>query len=182
MATPINKNTKPTKRDWLRKPSVLITLVILTLVALYIGFAVWNIVDNRAADLAAPLERSLSTSGATKVCNDGDPGRGPDNTQPWYEVAYDVQMTKDNAIALVKRVAKDNGYTLSPVGQGNQSHLSVTSDDSKQQPYGDIDTGPINLAFTIDGPGPVYTCRTSNTIQSGHIMISFGIRLPNFKR
>lgn len=187
MAAASYLHTKPSRRDWLRKPSVLITLIILVLIAAYICFAIWNIIDNRAADLAVPIERSLSAAGANKVCDSGDPGRGPDNDEPYYSVSYDVKMSKDDAISLIYRVAKDNGYNLTHASPDNRGHLSFDEpyldqwyfDDSKQQPYWDIGSGQIKLDFIVDGPG-ARGCKASDTIQSGHALISLNVSLPPF--
>ncbi|HSW81306.1 MAG TPA: hypothetical protein VLG40_02815 [Candidatus Saccharimonas sp.] len=192
MATSSNsKRTEPAKLNWWRKKSVLIPLIILAV----IGLAVWGVADflfhNRAADIAAPLEKSLVAAGAAKTCENGDPGRGPDTSAAEYGASYDVRMSKDNAIALMYRVAKDNGYNLTHASPSNRGHIGFIADayidqwyfdDSKQQPYWDINPGPINLAFSIDGPGSNYGCRTTSIIPSGHALISLSVDLPDFKR
>lgn len=189
----ISQKNEPAQYNWWRKKSVLIPLIILAV----IGLVVWIVADflfrNRAADIAAPLEKSLVAAGATRECGGGAPGRGPDNTEPYYGVTYDVQMSKDDVISLMYRVAKDNGYNLTHASPSNRTgHLTSIADiyidqwyfdDSKQQPYGDIEAGPIKLSSTVEGPGQSHECRTTgDTIQPGHAWISFGVRLPSFKQ
>lgn len=191
MAASTTKHTQPAKLNWWRKKSILIPLIILAV----IGLGIWGVADflfrNRAADIAAPLEGSLMANGATKLCGDGDPGRGPDNDTAYYRSYFDVHLSKDDAIALMYRVAKDNGYNLTHASQSNRGHLGAVGDnyidrwyfdDSKQQSYGDMEAGPIKLAFTVDGPGPSTYCRADHTILPGHTLISFGIQLPSFKQ
>lgn len=176
MTASADKHTEPTKLPRLPK-SILIALITIAIISL----AVWGIADylfhNRAADIAAPFERSLVANGAIKECNSGDAGRGLDNVTPHYGAYYDVRMNKDDAISLMYRVAKDNGYNLAPTSQGNQGQLSF-ADDSKQQPYGDIEMGTIKVEFTVNGPG-ARGCK--NVIPSDHASISFNVYLPEFK-
>lgn len=188
LTTSTIEHTEPSKRNWWHKKSVLIPLIVIAV----IGLAIWGIAyflfHNRAADIAAPLERSLVVAGAAKECDGGDPGRGPDNIESYYGVSYDVRMSKDDAISLMYRVAKDNGYNLTHASPSNRGHLSFDEpylgqwyfDDSKQQPYGDIEAGQIKLDFIVDGPGE-RGCKTNDTIQPGHALITFNIRLPSFK-
>lgn len=189
MTSSSDKFVKLSKPRKLPKPAL---IALITVAA--IGLAVWGVADylfhNKAADIAAPLEKSLVAAGATKECSTGDVGRGPDNTAPWYISYYDTHMSKDDATSLINNIAKDNGYNLTHASPTNRGHLSAVADiyinkwyfdDSKQQPYGDIEAGVIQLDFAVDGPGSSNGCKTSGITQSGHEMIRLSVYLPEFK-
>jgi len=185
----INKKIEPARNP--RRSRYVMWIIFAML--LIIGSAAWYMTylsDNKASDLAAPLEKSLVANGAAKQCDTGSPGHGPDTTSAWHRAYYDVRLSEDDAVTLVNRVAKDNGYNLTHASPTNRGHLGAVADvhidkwyfdDSKPQPYSDIEAGNIELAFTVDGPGSSNGCKTDSVTQAGHAMIGIDIQLPNFK-
>ncbi|HEU5376138.1 MAG TPA: hypothetical protein VFV38_11905 [Ktedonobacteraceae bacterium] len=59
-----------------------------------------------------PLGDELISNGAIKECGSGDAGHGPDNNAAYYAAYYNLRTSKDAAISLINRVARDNGYKL----------------------------------------------------------------------
>jgi hypothetical protein len=67
--------------------------------------------DNVAADTAGPIGHSVEALAGHRVCDSGDAGYSPDNTQPWYQGYYEVKDSDSLAATLTADVAKQ-GYTL----------------------------------------------------------------------
>ncbi len=47
---------------------------------------------------------------AVKVCAHSPPGKGPDNYEPWYNARFQFNVDKDETVAILDKVAKDNGF------------------------------------------------------------------------
>ena len=45
---------------------------------------------NPAASTGLPLEKTVEAAGGHRLCGDGDPGLGPDNTEPYFFTEYEV--------------------------------------------------------------------------------------------
>jgi hypothetical protein len=67
--------------------------------------------DNVAQDAAHPIVSAMSGLGGSILCDVGDAGYGPDNTQPWYQGQVDVPDSP-KLIGAVTAAAATEGYTL----------------------------------------------------------------------
>lgn len=172
------------------KTAIVVPVAILVIIGLPVVYFSY-LLKNRAAELVSPLGKELVENGATKLCDSGDPGRGPDNTAPWYRAYYDLSMSKDAAISLVNMAASHNGYTLTHASPTNRGHLSAVADiyidrwyfddTSKQNPYSDIQPGPIELAVVVGDPGAKKSCDPTKTVDAGHEEVGIEVKLPEFK-
>lgn len=75
-------------------------ILALTLGALIIGL-IWLIIwlllfRNYAQEVAQPLEGALIRAGASKVCQGGDPGRGPDTIAPGYVALFKTSASVED--------------------------------------------------------------------------------------
>lgn len=146
---------------------------------------------NRAEEVARPLESAIVNVGGVKLCATGDSGRGPDNTSPHYGASYKLNFGKDRAIQLINSVAKQNGYTLTHATPSNKGHLGSVADqfidgwyfddESKRNPYNDIEGGSIRLSFVVYGEGEKESC-SQTIIEPSHSVVGIGVQLPSFRR
>jgi Domain of unknown function (DUF4190) len=85
------------------------TVPFLLLAWLFIALGGWK--GNEAKKAAQPFIAQVQKAGGKKICDNGDSGDGIDNTQPWYEVYYELpnspSLTSD-----VKAYAASIGYPL----------------------------------------------------------------------
>lgn len=193
MTAPVT-NTKPPAESarWFHfsrkaRRTDLIILLFVGIIALYIAY----LTQNRAADVVSPIGKELVSNGAVFKCKSGDPGHGPDTSAAYYGEYYDLHMSKDEAIALVTRVAKDNGYNLTHASPGNRGHLGAVADiyidqwyfddTSKQNPYPDIKPGPIELSVGVDAPGSKNSCTPTKTVEPGHVGVGVEVQLPEYR-
>ncbi|MGD8374133.1 MAG: hypothetical protein PVI21_04770 [Candidatus Woesebacteria bacterium] len=146
-------------------------------------------ISNPAKDAATPIEKSLLAAGATKVCDNESNGTSSLNTRtPYYSGYYQLNVGKDQAIEIVKKVAADNEYNLE-----RQDDLSYYYYDSilnfgarKPSTYGDLAEGDIELGVSLH----VNTDRSKISCSNGmyligddtHTAISLGISLPERKK
>ncbi len=70
----------------------------------------YGLTPNPAADRLRPLEQQIRAEGGTQICDNGDPGLGPDNVQPWKSVYYRMPAS-DAAYARIKARAQSEGLT-----------------------------------------------------------------------
>jgi hypothetical protein len=184
------------------------TLSIAILVGLVTVGLVWGIAllrnqENRpttanyAEEVAKPLEEGLARASGVKKCTLGDAGRVSDNTQPWYNVYYELPVGREGAIETINKVASDNGYKLSHASKENRGTVPVADQYldnwfydtvGKQSPYSDLKSGKIELHFTVNNDGPMnLACGNgleSVTINTGANTSAVGIRvgLPSVAR
>lgn len=155
---------------------------------------------NYALQTSEPLESVLVKAGAVKKCGYGDNGKGTDNQTPWYDAFYELPANRSEAIELVNKAAKDNGYNLTHASRENRGGLGAIADEfidnwyfdntSKTSSYGDLEAGNVKLAFGVNNDGEHslsdISCGTESTvvINSGEntSMISLSVKLPNLKR
>ena len=132
-----------------------------------VGFII-GLCRNEAAEAAAPIDAALLRAGMHQACTNGDPGTGGDNISPWYTSSYEFDGNHDQALAILKKVASDNGYNLrGPLGvaelQNEQQYTTAYSDSSdtpsyisgyldatsKRSSYNDLSSGFISLSFEL---------------------------------
>ena len=91
-----------------------ITVAAIALLIFGLGYAFGAFHDNVAKDKLATLTKSLDALGGHQICGEGDAGFGPDNTDPWEHVWY--QIPNDSAARPVLfSAAAENGYPLAPM-------------------------------------------------------------------
>ena len=174
----------------IRHKKILVAVSILVVAALAVGFFFINFDQynkNLAAELAKPMEQALVDRGGVKACQDGDSGRGPDNRRPWYQVFYQMPMDKNAAQSLANEIASRQGYSLKHATLKDRGPVSVADqfvdawyfdNTSKNIPYGDIQPGPVELAFIVDDSNSTYNCGKRTSQNS---VIGISIKLRDFK-
>lgn len=152
MDTPTNTKSPVAKRK-LTPARVVLSII----GAIFVGFILYIYFNspfspiNRAAEVTAPLELALVKAGGVKKCEKGDPGFGGDNWEPWYVGVYQVQVGRKEAIEIVERIGKDNGYDLKtdkPIDDVNVD--VVLQDQSKMNPYKELKDGFITVSGVVD--------------------------------
>lgn len=66
---------------------------------------------NDAESASKPLVSQIKQLGGNKICDNGDSGYGIDNTQPWYQVYYQIP-DNTNLTKEIKDAAMQDGYQL----------------------------------------------------------------------
>lgn len=148
-------------------------------------------VVNYAEEVALPLEAALMKAGATRsgCLINGDSGRGYVNKTPWFQAFYEMPMSKEDATKYVYDATAKEGYKLKQATKDNRGPVNV--DDafveawhydhtSKQVPYSDLNSGTIELAMIVDGPGSTYDCER-RPIKVGHSIVGIDVKLTEFK-
>lgn len=159
-------------------------VVLLILVA-----AIWAVTilmgqKNYAQQAASNLEKSLISTGATRVCSTGDSGRGSDNRTPWYTVYFKSSMAQSQAKDTISTAAKNNDFNnLSQAASGTKGYLGdvVYIDESKASSNSELQPGSVDLAMALTNSGPLHPCGDEISSDGNHTIISVEIRLPNFK-
>jgi hypothetical protein len=67
--------------------------------------------ENTAKSAFQPIGHAIESAGGHQLCESGDAGYGPDNTQPWYHVAYQIPSGSTLRERLVA-IGADNGFLL----------------------------------------------------------------------
>ncbi|HEY4020405.1 MAG TPA: hypothetical protein VGM75_17065 [Pseudonocardiaceae bacterium] len=70
---------------------------------------------NAAQDAVNVIVDGLAAAHPKQLCDNGDPGRGIDNYQPWYDDFLEVDAAPD-PVALIVSTAQHAGYHLSADG------------------------------------------------------------------
>jgi hypothetical protein len=184
----MNNPFKTSKLTGHKKAIIILASLMLAsgLVAVYVA----NLFQNRAAEVLKPIGKELVNSGATLMCGSGDPGRGPDNNAAYYRAYYDLRLNKGDAVALVEKIAKDQGYSLTHASPNNRGHLGAVADayidkwyfdnTSKQNTQADIRPGSIELAVVVDGVGDKRGCAPEKRVENGHTELGIEVRLPAY--
>ncbi len=165
------------------KRKIDIIVAVLVCVVAVVGLSVWWFAHNYAKDAARPLEVALSNGGAVKVCDSGDPGRGPDNYAPNYAALYEFAGHKEDAAKLVREAATHEGYSLISQ-QSPYSYISWYVDSStKKSNYSGFSNGNVAIRFSVYGAGEKKLYCNSKPLQSDetHTAISLEVVLPSSK-
>lgn len=98
---------------------------------------------NVAEEPGKALGAAIIDSGGDPICEDGDGGHGPSNTEPWYEAFHDFD-DPSQALLVMTETAADAGFSLEPghdvdgnpyelsggglvlIGESNGSRLEVS--------------------------------------------------------
>jgi hypothetical protein len=87
---------------------------ILAIACLCVGVLVYAFGGFRPNDAKAafePIGHAIESAGGHQLCASGDPGYGPDNTTPWYDVVYQISSDSSLRDRLVA-IGGDNGFSL----------------------------------------------------------------------
>jgi hypothetical protein len=191
LKTPANTKSTTPKRENTRIAVLVIGLIVAAGLA-WGGMALFNkSTANYAEEVAKPLEAALVQAGGKKICSRGDGGRGPDNTEPWYEANFAFAETESRTIEIVESVTSQNGYRLTHASPTNRGPLGVDDkfidkwyfdNTSKDRPYDDLQAGKIDLAVQVNANGLESTCPEGITIDATHSAVGVDVRLPSMKR
>ena len=196
---------KLSSSKWARWVSDKNPLLALTLALLILGAAAYLVFSyhqqiagvNYAEEVAKPLEAALVKRGAVKKCSYGDAGRGSDNQRPWYDSYFEISLSREDAIAAINQIARDNGYNLSHASVTNRGPVPV--DDayidnwfyntvSRQSPYKNLEPGEFSLFMTVNNDGPkdlacgndAHSVKVNSDARTS--LIGIRVKLPEFKR
>jgi len=112
-----------------------IPLVFVVVAIVGLTYALGGFRENVAQDAVAPILKSIEVHGASRICDQGDAGYGLDNTEPWYQVSYEVPDAASAKNAFFAAAA-EAGYPLAPntMVNGHFAHQQFyTSDPSGSQ-------------------------------------------------
>lgn len=185
------KNPPETKTSFAKRKLWIVVGIVLLGISV-VGWLVFELLfRNLAAETARPLEASLQKIGAVKQCNRSAPGRGPDNTEPWYYAIYEVPGDREEATGLVRKAASEAGYALKdgPEPGNPQDNKFYSDKTSKKSPYAKLQSGNIDLRFTVYGSS-TYTgeddqfCTITRRENPPHdkTTIRLHVNLPEYKR
>jgi hypothetical protein len=125
-----------TWQRWLIIIGVVILVSILAAACVFV-YSLGGFRTNEAKSAFQPIGHAIESAGGHQLCESGDAGFGPDNTQPWYRVAYQIKSDSalrerlvaigaDNGFALTRRATPDDPTGVRFLqGSGNQRTLSV---------------------------------------------------------
>lgn len=97
-----------TKRKHKNLPLAVLAIGLLVVVGLlWAGITLFTkSTANYAEEVAKPLEKALVEAGGVKVCSRGDGGRGPDNTEPWYDTNFAFTETESRTREIVESITR----------------------------------------------------------------------------
>jgi len=138
-------------------------------------------IHNDAQDAIEPFEKVLIDGGAVRKCGSGDPGRGPDNYRPHYQMLYELATTKENAVRLIEKSASQNGYSLTHESSSSP-YVDWYSGAPEKKPKHPSSTD-IQLGFTVYSNGEhAMSCDGERIrIDSTHTAISLDVSLSSSK-
>ncbi len=126
--------------------------------------------DNVAQDAAQPMISSMSHLGGSILCDVGDAGYGPDNTQPWYQGQLDVPDSPA-LISSVTAAAAKQGYTL----------VATTAEKAGASEFVADHRGKTSVEVRVfRGKHAVAECNDGRSITTkpGHVMVELDIAFP----
>lgn len=137
---------------------------------------------NYAQVASRPLESVLAEGGAVKKCSNGDPGYGPDNSEPWLETRYIFPGGKAAAEALITKSASRNGFILKPEDSNIRS-LYWYSSTGKKSTYPGFDHGNVTVRFSLytdASKKALYCGKSALPADSSHTAIVLSVGLPSW--
>lgn len=178
------------KLDPKSKKKLVIIAVVAVLLVVAIGYVAYSFMQprssgNYAEDVAKPLEEALVRAGATKICETGDPGKGPSNEEPWYTAYFETSKDNSQAISLINDVSKQNGYSLIQMNEGFKGYLGDRAyfDSTKESVgYPELESGKVELMMALTNSGPLHGC-VGKTIENdtNKTALTLELRLPDYK-
>lgn len=116
----------------------------------------------------------LKTLNAKKICDNGDSGRGIDNTTPWYDAYYFV-ANSPNLTSNLKNIAQSNGY---------DTYQAVSDSDSTEHLIGKRSGNELNIKINRNTS---VTLRCSKDYgkkrnTGSKAIVEFNLTLPDTKK
>lgn len=195
MKTPTNATTVGTNK---RLIAIVAVVAVAAVTLIVVALNTKNLTTNYAEEIANPLERGLTAAGGIKKCAVGSSGRtelSGSNRTPWYQVYFELPQNREEAKAIVVRIAADNGYDLTqatPQKRGSVPAADPYLDDwlyntsEKKSPYTDLETGDVTLFTQVINTPNTYTCNNGDSVKidagEGVSTVRWDVRLPSFKR
>ncbi|HET9850104.1 MAG TPA: hypothetical protein VFP35_00525 [Candidatus Saccharimonadales bacterium] len=153
------------------------------LILIYIVFFLFthNPLRNPAQEKFKPIGDGLKKIGAQQICDNGDSGKGIDNTVPWYQVYYSAPQSTATE-NQVKFFAANAGYTLIP--DVHTKHQVAGLNGYKNTTF--LKSKNNQLTVSIVPPGDsdnLYCSNVKNygqakTAQKNEVLLDFRITLP----
>lgn len=150
---------------------------------------------NAARRALRPVSRRFAPIHPRRLAHNGDSGRGIDNSQPWYQVYWIVDLTPD-LDEVVTSAARDAGYHLHvdhelidrlPRSDGSRAiypgRFNPTSSYLTAEHGGRV----LKASITRDGEVTVYaygrgvTYGTRKTPPAGKAIVLLGLTLPDLR-
>ena len=104
---------------------------------------------NYAKEAIEPIDRALVKAGAVRICEDPVSGREPGSMQPSYTANYQFNVSADETLQVLQRIAKENGYSPTLLPGDDEQVPSYQDDSGKASPYPDLETGNISFGFSL---------------------------------
>ncbi len=126
--------------------------------------------DNVAQDAAHPIVSAMSGLGGSILCDVGDAGYSPDNTQPWYQGQLDVPDSP-RLIDVVTAAAAKEGYQL----------VDTTTEKAGASQFIKGTTHGRSMEIRVfRGKHATAQCNDGRSIkvQPGHVMVELDIAFP----
>jgi hypothetical protein len=158
-----------------------IGLGVLVLVFLIFLFVVTGgLSGNKAMRQFKPIDKSLKNIGAKLICDNGDAGKGIDNSAPWYQAYYSVSSSQDLE-TKVKSFAASAGYTLE---NDDHAKMQMTGLQGYQNTtYLKSPNGQLAVSIFPTGDQADLLCGVKNYGQArvaapGEELLDFSLNLP----
>jgi len=186
LETPTNKKPTATKRKL--TPAKVVLSIIGTI---FVGFLLYIYFNspfspiNRAAEAAAPLETALVKAGGVKKCSLGDPGFGGDNWEPWYTGVYQLQVGRKEAVEIITRIGKENGYHLKTDKsvEDVNAEINFVDNTSKKNSYGELKDGILYVSGIVNRYGDDHRCGGEPLVTNeSQTIVRIGASLPERKK
>jgi|GEM_PF-6055546 len=171
-----------------------ITLIAVIFILILGSFYLYNYTSfspkNYAKDIVAPIEKELTASGAVKVCERGDNGKGIDNREPWYGATYTISLSQAESIELLQNTYAQAGYPLIHASPTNRGYLTIDDayidkwffSENTTSPFSDLETGRMEVVAQVNARGLETSCPTPIVApQSNTSIIGLSIDLPRFR-
>lgn len=144
-----------------------------------------------AKETIQPIEATLLSEGAKKLCESGSSGKGPDNKEPWYGAYYTVQKPRSETEVLVRKASQQSQFTLTQASTANRGFVEVDNAyihfwyfADKDSSYTDLTPGKAKLSFALYNDtehAPKNVCGQSVTVDDRHTLVQVNLRLPSYK-
>lgn len=103
------------------------TLILVAALVLLLGTILMYLSQNDAEKVTRPFKQALEKAGATQLCDNGDGGHFL-NDQPWYDIVYDIPLSRDRTLELIKKVGENKGYTIKQASLDDRGYVDVSDD------------------------------------------------------
>jgi hypothetical protein len=145
---------------------------------------------NLAAEITRPMEKALVKAGGVKKCSLGDPGFsmfGVANLRPSHTGVYQLQVGRQEAIEIITRIGKENGYDFKTDKSIDDVNAGVNFIDqtSKRNPYSELHDGFVYASGGVDPYGSNQQCGVGTellTTNESQTIVYVYVSLPDRKK